>query len=399
MKHLYIDNISNNLYHLSSSNLNGKILKPRVPINSLTKYNLEDNTTLRVSFTPDIDSCLMALSQNIEGKEFYVHIPDHSVIYYDVNPISVPDSKLTNEKWVKNNVKLKCIGKIRVLDAIDKPYKFNYPNRPDINPSYLYKWDWKWIERYDESYLTESLSFKDLYKALEAKDDGVDLLGDNSSKPFDDAHEEAEQQRASAAPNEADPPDNTGDDDTGGSGDSGGITNTPTNQDDSDDTLDATDDSADDAGGDDADTDLDEGTGDDTDEDPTGDESDSNLENPDPPEDDTDLEKKNLLKQKFLKLYETVDANLDTLETNKSNNNSFDSHKYSILIQKFTMLKSKIFSLITNKKFFNQDYSTCVKFYIICDELYSTSIKMTESYFEEAEKALNNKNKNKRVKK
>ena len=247
--------------------------------------------------------------------------------------------------------------------------------------------------------------FRDLYIALEArKDDGVDLLGDNSSKPFDDAHEEAEQQRqASAAPNDAPPADNTGDD-AGGTGDTGGITNTPVN----------TEDNPDDGGGDDLDANADD-AGDDTNDldgdgeadvdDTEGDDAaddEGDLENPDPAEDDTEIEKKNLLKQKMLKLYETVDANLDTLITNKSTNNTYDSNKYSILIQKFTMLKEKLFGLITNKKFFTQEYSTCVKFYIICNELYTTSIKLTEAYFDEYEKFIDRDKKklkkNKRVK-
>ena len=246
--------------------------------------------------------------------------------------------------------------------------------------------------------------FRDLYIALEArKDDGVDLLGDNSSKPFDDAHEEAEQQRqASAAPNDAPPADNTGDD-AGGTGDTGGITNTPVNTEDNpDDGGDDLDANADDAGDDTIDLD---GDGESNTEDIEGDDAaddEGDLENPDPAEDDTEIEKKNLLKQKMLKLYETVDANLDTLITNKSTNNTYDSNKYSILIQKFTMLKEKLFGLITNKKFFTQEYSTCVKFYIICNELYTTSIKLTEAYFDEYEKFIERDKKklkkNKRVK-
>lgn len=67
-----------NLYHLSSNNMNGKTIFPRVPENFFTKNGYEDSKTKRVCFSTSIDGCLRGMSQNLTNKKFYVHIPDPS---------------------------------------------------------------------------------------------------------------------------------------------------------------------------------------------------------------------------------------------------------------------------------------------------------------------------------
>lgn len=61
------------IYHVSKSNLNNKILVPRIPINYFTKNNYEDNTTKRVCFSKTIEGALMGLGIECDGHEFYVH--------------------------------------------------------------------------------------------------------------------------------------------------------------------------------------------------------------------------------------------------------------------------------------------------------------------------------------
>lgn len=136
------------VYHLSQSNLDGKTLFPKIPDNFLTKNGYEDSKTGRVCFAKSIDGSLRGLSQNLTGKEYFVHIPDGKYNIYTPSIKEVPDAKITSEVWIKEPVKLKCIGKIKVIkdkgeDGI--PYKYG------DNTAELYDWEWKWIEKMNES--------------------------------------------------------------------------------------------------------------------------------------------------------------------------------------------------------------------------------------------------------
>lgn len=139
------------VYHLSQSNLDGKTLSPRVPSNYFTKNGYEDEKTARVCFAKSIDMCLRALSQKCTGMELFVHIPDGKYNIYVPSTKDVPDCKITSEVWIKEPVKLKCIGKIKVIkdkgeDGI--PYKYG------DKTAELYDWEWKWIEKINEGYIT-----------------------------------------------------------------------------------------------------------------------------------------------------------------------------------------------------------------------------------------------------
>lgn len=136
------------VYHLSQSNLDGKTLSPRVPSNYFTKNGYEDGKTARVCFAKSIDMCLRALSQKCTDMELFVHIPDGKYNIHIPSTKEVPDAKITSEVWIKEPVKLKCIGKIKVIkdkgeDGI--PYKYG------DNTAELYDWEWKWIEKMNES--------------------------------------------------------------------------------------------------------------------------------------------------------------------------------------------------------------------------------------------------------
>lgn len=151
MNETYIEEQSTSsvkVYHLSQSNLDGKTLSPRVPSNYFTKNGYEDGKTARVCFAKSIDMCLRALSQKCTDMELFVHIPDGKYNIYIPSTKEVPDAKITSEVWIKEPVKLKCIGKIKVIkdkgeDGI--PYKYG------DNTAELYDWEWKWIEKMNES--------------------------------------------------------------------------------------------------------------------------------------------------------------------------------------------------------------------------------------------------------
>lgn len=130
------------LFFLSEKNLNGKTLNPRVPDNYLTKNNYEDNTTKRVCFSTSIDKALIALSQNVKGKEFYVHVPKPNTKINVVKPTveQVPDCKITEERWVLNSVELQAVSKIVVTDNGDNEFEYTYG---DNQKATLYDWKWK----------------------------------------------------------------------------------------------------------------------------------------------------------------------------------------------------------------------------------------------------------------
>ena len=133
------------LYHISNRQ-NIKTINPSIPNNFMTKNNYEENKTKRVCFAPSIEQCLMGLSRNCEGEEFYVYTPIKDYKTYSPNIKDVPDSGITGEIWIKEPVDVICIGKIKVLDTNKTPGKlYTYGNGQTAE---LYAFDYKWIEKY-----------------------------------------------------------------------------------------------------------------------------------------------------------------------------------------------------------------------------------------------------------
>lgn len=125
-----LSNYSGPAYFISSND-SLKELDPRVPDNFFTKNGYEDNNTPRISFAPSIDKCLAGLSQNVEGQTFYVYEPidisKHTV--YKPNSKAVPDSSITDEMWICENVPLKKRGSITVTGNQGRKGKiFSYGN-------------------------------------------------------------------------------------------------------------------------------------------------------------------------------------------------------------------------------------------------------------------------------
>lgn len=132
------------LYCISQEDLDGQTLEPRVPDNFFTKNGYEDGETPRVCFTPSVDKCLMAISQKCEGIEFYVFSPEEvpAENIYKPTVEEVPDSEITDETWITCPVKLKKVGKIKVLgDSGLDGHPFNYGDKT----AELYDWDWEWL--------------------------------------------------------------------------------------------------------------------------------------------------------------------------------------------------------------------------------------------------------------
>ncbi len=135
------------MYCISSKKLDGETLVPRIPENYLIKNGYEDGETPRVCFTPTVDQCLVALSQNNKGKTFYVYSPEDmsKIVVYKPNKKAVPDSDITDELWAIQSVKLKRVGKIFCDgDAGEDGLPYTYG---DGKKAELYKWNYTWKER------------------------------------------------------------------------------------------------------------------------------------------------------------------------------------------------------------------------------------------------------------
>ena len=140
------------LYHISKFDISNNILIPRIPDNYFTRNGFENNTVKRISASTTINGCIAGLSMNCKNMEFFVYklVP----LPYNNNSLKikvpttkdVPDCKLTNEIWILNDAKCELVGKIKVLDSINKPYKFKYGN----NEAELYYWNYKWLYRLDK---------------------------------------------------------------------------------------------------------------------------------------------------------------------------------------------------------------------------------------------------------
>lgn len=135
------------IYFVSEVNMNAKTLSPRVPSNYFTKNRYEDGVTPRVCFAPSVDQCIMALSLKATNHKYYVHSPDKSIEHdvYKPNDKAVPDSKITDELWIKEPVKLKLVGEILVIgDKGNDGLPFKYGDKT----AELYEWDYKWTKEH-----------------------------------------------------------------------------------------------------------------------------------------------------------------------------------------------------------------------------------------------------------
>lgn len=138
----------NKLYHLSEDDLNNKLITPRVPYNKLTKTGFENCSIARICFAPNVENCLIAIGDDLQDKIFNVYEPMN---YNNLQIISndeivknnyVADAFLTREVWVTNPVIMKYLYKIKVLNAVDKPFKVQY----DDEICSEYSWNYEIIK-------------------------------------------------------------------------------------------------------------------------------------------------------------------------------------------------------------------------------------------------------------
>lgn len=138
---------SKRFFHLSERDLNNVVLSPKVPKNYMTEKGYENNTIKRVSFAKTIDGALLGLSDDLSGKIFYVHEPvNYNVKIFTNKEILdnkyVPDAMFSKELWVLEDVKLKRIGRIRVVKPKSNPKVYTYGNGIEAS---AYEWEYEWL--------------------------------------------------------------------------------------------------------------------------------------------------------------------------------------------------------------------------------------------------------------
>lgn len=112
------------LYHISEENHNNRVFKPRIPLSPLDEG--ENTTIARICFSTSLSGAFRAITFQDRGwsQEYYVHIPiditnaveNHNVIKPSTDLLI--DQEYTSEYWVREKVKMKCIGiaKFRYID-------------------------------------------------------------------------------------------------------------------------------------------------------------------------------------------------------------------------------------------------------------------------------------------
>jgi hypothetical protein len=140
------------MYHLSKVKLKEMTLLPRIPNNFLTRNGFEERNIARISFSPKISSCLMAMARCIKGETFYVYKIEDGQEYSFISNKEivekgyVPDASITGEMWIVTPIKVKLVKKIKVTNASEKMHRYVY-NKKNNKEAELYEWNWKEISK------------------------------------------------------------------------------------------------------------------------------------------------------------------------------------------------------------------------------------------------------------
>lgn len=134
------------LYHLSDTNHDRRVFKPRIP--SSAAGDCGENTTIaRICFSSSMSGAYRAIEfDEYKGWSYplYVHVPENIETAVQNKNVIVPhedlvfDARVTNEHWVREKVKLKCIGKAM----------FKYMERSMKTDKIRPKVAMRWIEKY-----------------------------------------------------------------------------------------------------------------------------------------------------------------------------------------------------------------------------------------------------------
>jgi len=140
------------LFHISSSDLDGETLTPKIPTNILTKLGVENANIPRVSFAPDIKHSLLAIGFNrIKSgpKQLNIFEPQN---YRYIKAIYsgelfkrgyVPDADKTLEVWILNKVVVIYAGRIQVIKPTKEYVEIALPTGVKLKNYY---WQYKVLD-------------------------------------------------------------------------------------------------------------------------------------------------------------------------------------------------------------------------------------------------------------
>ena len=118
---------------------------PTIPNNFLTEYGYEDIIQERITVYPSIKDALYTDTiTNLKNKEFNVYSPIYNCTLYKPSLEENPTSKITNEIWIYEPIKVQKIGKIKVKNA-NKDYEPEY-KYGENNIGKMKQWDYEILE-------------------------------------------------------------------------------------------------------------------------------------------------------------------------------------------------------------------------------------------------------------
>ena len=135
------------LYHLSDLNHDGKTFRPRLPHSKSDDPEYEDQKTRRVCFASSMSGAYRAINDVGYTEKLYVHIPTNLDEIIENGKLVKPsendvyDVYNTGEYWIKQKVKLKCIGFAEfTCSGYNNMWDMSKPDRDRVRI--------KWIEKY-----------------------------------------------------------------------------------------------------------------------------------------------------------------------------------------------------------------------------------------------------------
>jgi hypothetical protein len=129
------------LYFVSESD-NLKILYPRIPNNFMTKCGAEESKTKRVCVSTSVEGCLRALSRNLKDAKLFVYSVENTFDSVIKRPSKkeVPDSGITEERWILGKTALKLEYMIQVDKSVGKGMPFSFKIKNEEYTTELYNW-------------------------------------------------------------------------------------------------------------------------------------------------------------------------------------------------------------------------------------------------------------------
>lgn len=145
------DKLPKFIYHISYINHDGETFEPRVYDNDNVKNGMERRVK-RVCFSDSITRALYSIFPNgAYDADFYVHIPDSECKVYKTTTGDIYDSDITHELWIKEPVKIKCIGKIHVSGVSNKTHTIEVDkDKSGYGKKKYHETRWNWIEKYEK---------------------------------------------------------------------------------------------------------------------------------------------------------------------------------------------------------------------------------------------------------